>query len=99
MTTTKLITAQIGNVSTHAVTSWAVTPQRTAESPREAPTPTMAVVIVCVVDSGIPSFEARVIVLAAADLGGEPLVRLELADPHSHRLDDPPASGHRPREP
>ena len=41
--------AAAGIVSTQAQTIWRATPQRTADSRRVAPTPTMAPVMVCVV--------------------------------------------------
>ena len=41
-----------GIVKTHAQTIWPATPQRTADSRRVAPTPTMAPVIACVVLTG-----------------------------------------------
>jgi len=53
------ITALHGIVSTHAQTIVAAIPQRTAESFFVAPTPTMAPVIVCVVDTGMPSAVAK----------------------------------------
>ena len=40
------------------------TPQRTAEARRAEPTPTIAPVIVCVVDTGMPSAVARNSVIA-----------------------------------
>src|SRR6266403_835419 len=43
-----------GIVSTQAQTMRRVIPQRTAERRREAPTPTMAPVMVCVVLTGMP---------------------------------------------
>ena len=48
-----------GMVSTHAHTMREAKPQRTAEARRDTPTPTMAPVIVCVVDTGMPSDVAR----------------------------------------
>ena len=44
---------------THAQTMVPANPQRTADSRFVAPTPTMAPVIVCVVDTGIPSAVAK----------------------------------------
>jgi hypothetical protein len=43
-----------GTVSTHAQTIRPATPHRTAVSCRTLPTPTMAPVMVCVVDTGMP---------------------------------------------
>ncbi len=47
--------ADAGIVKIHAHTILPATPQRTAEVLRAAPTPTMAPVIVCVVDTGMPN--------------------------------------------
>ena len=44
-----------GIVSTHAQTICSATPQRTADSLRVAPTPMMAPVMVCVVETGMPN--------------------------------------------
>ena len=49
------MTADAGIVSSHAHTIWPATPQRTADSRRVEPTPTMAPVIVCVVLMPTPS--------------------------------------------
>ena len=46
-------------VSTHAHTIPPATPQRTALTLRTDPTPTIAPVIVCVVETGIPRPVAR----------------------------------------
>ena len=46
--------AAMGIVRTHAQTMRPATPHLTAESLRVAPTPTIAPVIVCVVETGIP---------------------------------------------
>ena len=54
-----------GKVRIHAVTISNVTPQRTAENRLVAPTPTMAVLIVCVVLKGMPNRVANSIVKAA----------------------------------
>ena len=48
----------------HAQTMLPATPQRTAEAPRTEPTPTIAPVIVCVVDTGTPSADAMNSVIA-----------------------------------
>src|SRR5439155_4526582 len=50
--------AAAGIVSTYAHTVRPATPQRTAEGLRVAPTPTIAPVIVCVVDTGMPRWVA-----------------------------------------
>jgi hypothetical protein len=47
-----------GIVSTHAHTTWPATPHRTAESRWADPTPTIAPVIVCVVETGMPEYDA-----------------------------------------
>jgi hypothetical protein len=47
--------ADAGIVKIHAHTILPATPQRTAETFRVEPTPTMAPVIVCVVETGMPS--------------------------------------------
>ena len=44
-----------GSVTTQATTMLPATPQRTAEARRAAPTPMIAPVMVCVVDTGTPS--------------------------------------------
>jgi hypothetical protein len=46
-------------VSTHAQTIREAKPQRTAETRLDIPTPTMAPVIVCVVETGMPSHVAK----------------------------------------
>jgi hypothetical protein len=47
-------------------------PQRTAERRRLAPTPTMAPVMVWVVDTGMPACEVKKRVAAAADSAATP---------------------------
>src|SRR3546814_6869937 len=49
------ITAAAVNVTTQATTMLLATFHRTADSRRDAPTPMIAPVIVCVVDTGTPS--------------------------------------------
>ena len=49
------MTAEAGIVSTHAQTIRPAMPQRTADSRRVEPTPTIAPVMVCVVLTGTPS--------------------------------------------
>jgi hypothetical protein len=49
---------QTGKVRIHAVKICLVTPHLTAESRRVAPTPMIAVLMVCVVLNGIPRKEA-----------------------------------------
>ena len=53
-------------VSTHATTIFSVTPQRTADKRFADPTPEMAPVMTCVVDTGTPREVARKILAAAA---------------------------------
>src|SRR5881392_2745344 len=55
-----------GIVRIHAHTTRPATPHRTAESRWVEPTPTMAPVIVCVVDTGIPCAAVKNSVAAAA---------------------------------
>ena len=54
------------------MTSSRVTPHRTADRPRVAPTPMIDAEIVCVVLSGMPSRDASSIVLAAAISAAKP---------------------------
>ena len=82
-------------VSTQAQTIWPATPQRTAERRRVAPTPTIAPVIVCVVETGMPNELARKSVDRAGGLGREAADRLQLRDLRAHGVDDPPAAGER----
>ena len=51
--------AEQGMVSTQAQTMVPAMPQRTAETFCAVPTPTMAPVMVCVVDTGMPKAVAR----------------------------------------
>ena len=53
------ISAAAGIVNTHAQTIRPAIPHRTADMRCVAPTPMIAPVIVCVVLTGIPNFEAR----------------------------------------
>src|SRR5581483_2987861 len=53
------INAAQGIVTIQAMTMLPATPQRTAEARCAEPTPMIAPVIVCVVETGIPSVEAR----------------------------------------
>ena len=46
--------AEAGMVMIHAMTMLPATPQRTAEVPLVVPTPMMAPVMVCVVETGMP---------------------------------------------
>ena len=58
------MSAAAGMVTIHAITMLPATPQRTACARCAAPTPTMAPVIVCVVETGMPKLEARNSVIA-----------------------------------
>lgn len=61
---TAAVKAEQGMVRIQAQTILPARPQRTALSFREEPTPTMAPVMVCVVDTGMPASEAKVSVMA-----------------------------------
>src|SRR5947209_8013709 len=61
-----------GMVRIHAHTTRPATPHRTADRRRLAPTPTMAPVMVWVVDTGMPAADAKNSVLAAADSAANP---------------------------
>ncbi len=56
---------QTGNVKIHALIISPATPQRTAEKRRDAPTPMIAVLIVWVVLTGMPSSLANPMAVAA----------------------------------
>ena len=87
--------AAIGMVITQAMTMSLATFQRTAETRRAAPTPTIAPVIVCVVETGMPRSVARNSVIAPAGLGAEALHGRELGDLRAHGVDDAPAAEQR----
>src|SRR4051812_1419831 len=70
--------AAAGIVKIQAQTMLPATPQRTAEAPRTLPTPTMAPVIVCVVDTGTPSVDARNSVSAPPNSAQKPPTGLSL---------------------
>ena len=74
------MSADAGIVSTQAQTICPATPQRTADSRRVAPTPTIAPVIVCVVLMPMPSCVAVKMATRRAGLGGEAADRLQLGD-------------------
>ena len=61
-----------GIVNTQAMTIWPATPQRTADSRRVEPTPRMAELMVCVVDTGTPNRLAASITVAAAVSAAKP---------------------------
>ena len=79
-------------VMIHAMTMLPATPQRTAEERCAAPTPTMAPVMVCVVETGMPRNVARTTEIAAAGLGRKTAHRLQLGDALAHGLHDAPAA-------
>ena len=70
------------------------TPQRTAETRRAAPTPTMAPVMVWVVETGMPSQVAREQGHRAAGLGAETLHRISwvIREPMVWTMRQPPNS-------
>ena len=70
--------ADAGIVNTHAQTIFPATPQRTADIFLDAPTPTMAPVMVCVVDTGIPRPVARNSVMAPPVSAQKPPTGLNL---------------------
>ena len=67
-----------GIVSTQAQTMLPATPQRTVDALRTAPTPTMAPVMVWVVDTGMPSAVARNSVIAPPVSAQKPPTGLSL---------------------
>src|SRR4051812_100818 len=68
--------ALAGMVSTQAQMIRVATPQRTADSLRKEPTPTIAPVIVCVVETGTPSADEPKSVAAAAISAAKPPIGL-----------------------
>ena len=66
--------AEAGMVMTQAVITLPATCHRTAEARRAAPAPMTQPVIVCVVETGIPSQEAVKSMTEPPDRGAEPLV-------------------------
>ncbi len=87
--------ADAGMVRIQAQTMRPATPQRTADSRRIAPTPTIAPVIVCVVLIPTPSMRRNEEAVAAPRLRGKTADRLQLGDLRAHRVDDAPAAGQR----
>src|SRR5262249_1229986 len=87
-----------GIVSTHAQTMRPATPQRTADSRRVAPTPTIAPVIACVVDTGTPVCVAIRIDNAALVSAANPPTGCSFVifDPIVWMMRHPPASVPRP---
>jgi hypothetical protein len=68
--------AAAGMVRTQAHTMRPATPQRTADRRRVAPTPTMAPVMVWVVETGMPRYVARYREMAAAVSAEKPPIGL-----------------------
>ena len=81
-------------VRIQAHTTRPATPQRTADSRRLAPTPTMPPVIVCVVDTGMPACDVKNSVAAAADSAAIPPTgcRRVIFDPIVLTIRQPPVS-------
>src|SRR3990167_9099342 len=69
---------EAGMVKIHAQTISFATPQRTAENPFNEPTPMIAPVTVCVVETGIPSMVASARVKALAVSEQKPLTGFNL---------------------
>ena len=82
-------------MSTQAATMLPATPQRTARARCAAPTPTIAPVIVCVVETGMPKLDGEEQRDRAAGLGREAADRPQLGDLLAHGLDDAPAAEQR----
>ena len=83
-----------GIVTIQAHTTRLAMPQRTADSRRLAPTPTMAPVIVCVVDTGMPACDVKNSVAAAADSAATPPTgwRRVIFEPIVFTIRQPPVS-------
>ena len=62
----------MGIVKTHAHKIFVVTPQRTADTRCDAPTPMMADEMTCVVDNGAPNVAATMMVVAAESSAAKP---------------------------
>jgi hypothetical protein len=79
---------------THAVTMLLATFQRTAETLRAAPTPTIDPVIVCVVDTGTPRYVAPNSVIAPPVSAQKPCigVRRVIFEPIVCTMRQPPNS-------
>ena len=86
--------ADAGIVTTHAITDCPATPQRTALRACAAPTPTMAPVIVWVVETGMPMAVRQNERDGAAGLRAEAADRPQLGDLQAHGLHDAPAAEH-----
>jgi hypothetical protein len=81
-------------VKIQAQTMLPATPQRTALARWAEPTPTMAPVMVCVVDTGMPRAVARNKRDRTTGFGAEAAHGFELGDLLAHGLDDAPAAKH-----
>ena len=77
-----------GNVSAHVSPISFTTPQFTLDSRRAAPTPIMAVVLVCVVETGMPVSEESSRQAAPAMSAAKPWYFFQLHHIHAHSLDD-----------
>ena len=88
------MSAAMGMVRTHAQTMRPATPQRTAESRRVEPTPTMAPVMVWVVETGMPNELARNSVAAPAVSAAKPPTGCSLVifEPRVWMMRHPPES-------
>ena len=91
---TPAISAAAGMVITQATTMRCATFQRTAAARRAAPTPTIAPVIVCVVETGTPSPVARNSVIAPPVSAQKPWIgfRCVMRDPIVCTIRQPPSS-------
>src|SRR6185295_12169446 len=87
-----------GIVNTHAQIMRVVIPHRTAENLFAAPTPTIAPVIVCVVETGIPAKVAPNKLMAAAVSAQNPPYgwSLVIFDPMVRTMRHPPESVPKP---
>ena len=88
------MSAAAGMVTIQATTMLPANPQRTARVRCAAPTPTMAPVIVCVVDTGIPRVDGQEQGHGAAGFGRKTTDGAQLGDFLAHGLDDAPAAEH-----
>src|ERR1700730_2880431 len=79
-------------VMTQATTMFLAMFQRTADTLRAAPTPTIAPVIVCVVETGMPRPVARKSVIAPPVSAQKALHRGQFGNFRAHGVDDPPAA-------
>ena len=84
----KLISPQPGNVKIHVSIISFTTPKLIADSLFTAPTPMIALVFVCVVDTGIPNTLERSRHTAPARSAEKSLELFQLYHIHSYRFDD-----------